>query len=157
MTPKKSAREALFIGACSAALLAYSLYHHHFDRNVKEWKTSPFLFPTLISAFGLLLMVLLLAEARRESAKDRTETAGARETIRPAFLKGQVIPAFIAVSAAYVLLMPHLHFIPSTVLYLSSLLFLLGERKPGNILLLSCIAAGAVWFLFGVLLHVRLP
>ena len=142
----KSAREALFIGACSAALLAYSLYHHHFDRNVTEWKTSPFLFPTLISVFGLLLTFLLLAEAKREAEKAGKDTVGKN-----------VVLAFIAVSVAYELLMPHLRFIPSTVLYLSGLLLLLGERKPGNIILLSCIAAGAVWFLFGVLLHVRLP
>ena len=158
MTAKKSAREALFIGACSAALLAYSLYHHHFDRNVTEWKTSPFLFPTRISVFGLLLMFLLLAEAKRETEKAGEETElKAGEAAKPAFLKGNVVPAFIAVSVAYDLLMPHLHFIPSTVLYLSGLLLLLGERKPRNILLLSCIATGAVWFLFGMLLHVRLP
>ena len=38
-----SFQDAAFVGLCSAGLLAYSLYHHHFDRNTSEWKTSPFL------------------------------------------------------------------------------------------------------------------
>ena len=72
-------QEAAFVGACSAALLVYSLYHHHFDRNVTEWKTSPFLFPALISVFGLLLVIPLLSEARdgsRAHISEASKTGG---------------------------------------------------------------------------------
>ena len=77
----RSFQDGIFVGLCSAGLLGYSLYHHHFDRNTSEWKLSPFLFPVLISVFGLLLTISLIADARRE--QKTAEDAGAK----PAFIE----------------------------------------------------------------------
>ena len=61
-----SCQDAIFVGLCSAGLLIYSLYHHYFDKNTSEWKMSPYLFPTLLSVFGLLLTLSLVADALNE-------------------------------------------------------------------------------------------
>ena len=126
-------QEAAFVGACSAALLVYSLYHHHFDRNVTEWKTSPFLFPALISVL---------------------KTGGGGPS--PASHAKSVL-VFIAGAVLYDLLLPAAHFLPATFLFLAGLLWFLGERSILKLILTAACADAAVYVLFGVLLHVRLP
>lgn len=146
-------QDALFVGFCAVSLLAYSLYHHHFDRNTTEWKTSPFLFPTLISVFGLMLVASLLADAFQDmkaaDAAAGEEEGGKKNT------KGALV--FIAASILYYVVLPLIHFIPATILYLAGLFIYLGERKWWKILVLSVITAGAVYVLFGMGLNVRLP
>ncbi len=146
-------QDALFVGICSVSLLVYSLYHHNFDRNTTEWKTSPFLFPTLISVFGLLLVASLLADAFQDMKAE--EPAGDTEGRAKKNIKGALV--FIAASMAYYVLLPLVHFIPATILYLAGLFVYLGERKWWKILLLSVITTGAVYVLFGMGLNVRLP
>ena len=150
------AQEAVFIAACSLLLLLYSLYHHHFDRNVTEWKTSPFLFPVLTAVFGILLSAALFSEARRER-KRGAEQAGGGEEACTAGIGIKKVLLFICISVCYDILLPVLHFLPATVLYLAVLFFLLGERKVWKICASSAAGAAAVYLLFGVLLNVRLP
>ena len=145
-------QDALFVGLCSVTLLVYSLYHHHFDRNTTEWKTSPFLFPTLISVFGLMLVASLLADAFQDM---KIAEAAAGEEGGKKNTKGALV--FIAASILYYVVLPLIHFIPATILYLAGLFIYLGERKWWKILLLSVITAGAVYVLFGMGLNVRLP
>ena len=148
-----SFQDAAFIGLCSTGLLFYSLYHHHFDRNTSEWKTSPFLFPVLISVFGLLLMVSLIADAVRE--RKTADVVGKKAEKEKHNLQGAIV--LIAASVAYYFLLPVIHFIPATILYLAGLFVYLGERKWWKVLLLSVIAAALIYLLFGRGLNVRLP
>ncbi len=146
-----SFQESLVVGFCSIGLLTYSLYHHYFDRNTSEWKTSPYLFPTLISVFGFLLAISLLSDALHE-------VRGARETEPKA--KGKNLAGVLVIagaSIAYDLLLPLIHFIPATVLYLLGLFLYLGERKWWKLALLSVLTTGVVYALFGLGLNVRLP
>lgn len=144
--------DSIFVGLCSVGLLGYSLYHHHFDRNTTEWKTSPFLFPVLISVFGFLLAVSLMADAIHEAHTPEEAHAKAGKKNNPI---GALV--FIGASIAYYLLMPILHFIPATILFLAGLFIYLGERKWWKIALLALITTGAVYALFGLGLNVRLP
>ena len=163
---KTGAQEAVFIAVCSLLLLLYSLYHHHFDRNVTEWKTSPFLFPVLTAVFGILLSAALFSEALRERKRGAEQagdgdagTAG-RISGPGMFKKHQTVKSvllFICISVCYDILLPVLHFLPATVMYLAVLFFLLGERKVWKICASSAAGAAAVYLLFGVLLNVRLP
>lgn len=144
-------QDSIFVGLCSVGLLIYSLYHHHFDRNTSEWKTSPFLFPTLISVFGLLLTFSLVMDALREcrSGEGEKKAGGKKDPIG--------VLVLIAAALAYYFLMPLVHFVPATVLFLAFLFVYLGERKWWMIALLSVVTAGAIYVLFGLALHVRLP
>ena len=150
-------QEAAFVGACSAALLVYSLYHHHFDRNVTEWKTSPFLFPALISVFGLLLVIPLLSEARDGSQTHISEAAKTGGGGPSPASHAKSVLVFIAGAVLYDLLLPAVHFLPATFLFLTGLLWFLGERNYLKLFLAAACADAAVYVLFGVLLHVRLP
>ena len=146
-----SFQDSIFVGLCSVGLLIYSLYHHYFDKNTSEWKTSPFLFPTLISVFGLLLTLSLVMDALHERRADKAEKkAGGKKN-----LLGVLV--LIAAALAYYFLMPVLHFTWATILFLAALFIYLGERKWWKIVLLSLITTGTVYVLFGMLLHVRLP
>ena len=147
-------QDAVFVIICAVSLLSYSLYHHATDKNTSEWKTSPFLFPVLISMFGILLAVSLVADAMRDM-KTQTALAGAESTSGHTDLKGVLV--FIGVSIIYYFALPHLKFIISTLLYLLVLFLYLGERKWWKLLLLCGITTGAIYFLFGVALHVHLP
>lgn len=147
-------QDAVFVVLCAVSLLSYSLYHHATDKNTTEWKTSPYLFPVLISVFGILLAASLLADAVRDM-KAQAMLAGAEEAEGHRDLKGVFV--FIAVSVLYYFALPHLKFIAATILYLLILFLYLGERKWWKLLLLCGITTGAIYLLFGVALHVHLP
>lgn len=149
----RSFQDGIFVGLCSAGLLGYSLYHHHFDRNTSEWKLSPFLFPVLISVFGLLLTISLIADARRE--QKAAEDTGEKPAKEKHNLPGALI--LIGASIVYYFILPVLHFIPATILYLAGLFVYLGERKWWKVILLSVITTAAIFLLFGKGLNVRLP
>ena len=53
--------------------------------------------------------------------------------------------------------LPAVHFLPATFLFLAGLLWFLGERNCLKLFLTAACADAAVYVLFGVLLHVRLP
>ena len=146
-----SCQDAVFVGLCSVGLLAYSLYHHYFDNNTSEWKMSPYLFPTLISVFGLLLTLSLVADGLNEmrSPEQQEESSSKKNLIG--------VLVLVATALIYYILMPILTFIPSTVLFLAALFIYLGERKWWKILLLSGITTAAIYVLFGIALNVRLP
>lgn len=146
-----SCQDAVFVGLCSVGLLAYSLYHHYFDNNTSEWKMSPYLFPTLISVFGLLLTLSLVADGLNEirSPEQQEESSSKKNLIG--------VLVLVAAALIYYILMPILTFIPSTVLFLAALFIYLGERKWWKILLLSGITTAAIYVLFGIALNVRLP
>lgn len=145
-------QDAVFVGVCSAGLLSYSLYHHYFDKNTSEWKTSPFLFPTLIAVFGLLLTLSLVADALRELRAG--EGAGTKSGSGKNLVGVLVL---IGAAVVYYFLLPLLHFIPATILFLTGLFLYLGERKWWKIALLSVITTVAIYALFGMMLNVRFP
>ena len=146
-----SFQDAIFVFLCTAALLAYSLYHQFHDKNIRNWKTSPYLFPVLICSFGLLLTISLIADARREQ-KAAPEAADGKKG-------GLLVKVLvtIAVAFAYYYLLPVLHFIPATILFLLGLMIFYGVRKWYVLLLVSVVTSGAIYALFGMALHVRLP
>lgn len=150
---KSTFLDSIFVALCSAGLLAYSLYHHHFDRNTSEWKMSPYLFPTLISVFGFLLAVSLFADAWHDFKTPGAlapEEGGGRHNLAGALV-------LIGASIVYYILLPILRFIPATILFLLGLFIYLGERKWWKLALLSGITTAAIYILFGVSLNVRLP
>ena len=75
-------------------------------------------------------------------------------SVRPA---AKSVLVFIAGAVLYDLLLPAAHFLPATFLFLAGLLWFLGERNILKLFLTAACADAAVYVLFGVLLHVRLP
>ena len=147
-----SFQDSIFVGLCSVVLLIYSLYHHNFDNNTSDWKTSPYLFPVLISVFGLLLTVSLIMDGLQEmrSGEEKKKDTGSKRN-----LVGVLV--LIAASLAYYFLLPILHFIAATIIFLAALFIYLGERKWWKIALLAVVTTLAIYALFGMGLNVRLP
>lgn len=147
-------QESIFVCLCSLGLLGYSIYHHFFDKNASEWKTSPYLFPTLVSAFGILLALSLLADTLHELHTPEK----AAEPTKPAELKQvRSVLVLIGASLVYYVLLPVITFIPATLAFLLALFIYLGERTWWKLLLLAGITTGAIYILFGIFLNVRLP
>ena len=106
---------------------------------------SPALFPLIISISILILSIILIFKSFRER-----ELLKKRDNIKPLLL-------IIGVSFLYLFLLPRLHFIVSSILYLLSFLFILGERRWKLILPISLITPLLIYFIFGNLLDVLLP
>ena len=127
------------------ALGAYSLIGHAKAPVQTTWALSPYLFPLLLSVFALLLSLALLLEGR-----------GAAEEKKPP-QDWKKPGAVLLLSILFCALLPLLHFVPASALYLAALLFLLGERRQFVILAVALLLPLALYALFGLGLHVRLP
>jgi putative tricarboxylic transport membrane protein len=143
-------QDSCFIFIAGAALLWYSLSEHYKGPGV-EWKMSPSLFPALVSVLLLLLSAPLLLGGLRQIRGERP----ARDA-KSAVKTGPVLIS-AALSAAYYFLLRFITFIPSTVLFLAALMYLLGERRYWLIALTAVAGSLAVYAFFGLALGVRLP
>ncbi len=135
----------------SVALFCYSLYRHYNGLPV-EWQMSPYLFPALLSVFLFLLSLSLFAEGRRQSTSRGKTDSTAKKA---ADYRGVLVT--IAASVLYVALMPVIHFLPATVLFLAGMLCYLGERRRWLVGLLSVGTSVAIYVLFALMLNVMLP
>lgn len=62
----------------------------------------------------------------------------------------------LALLVVYILLLPHVHFIPLTILFLAALFVLFGRRQPLKIAVASVVGGSAFYLLFIVLLNLPL-
>ncbi len=131
----------LLVSLCA---IVYSLVEH--QRAKVVWQQSPYLFPLLVAVFLLPLSLSLLRSAGKENKDGEPMLFLVRDTVVVAL--GTVV---------YVIVMPHLTFLVSTVLFLFALFFYLGERRYLLISLLSVGFTSLMYLLFGKLLHVMLP
>jgi putative tricarboxylic transport membrane protein len=144
-------QDAIFIFACSVALLIYGLYNK-FTGIQSEWKLSPYLFPVLLSVFGALLSISLFYDGYRaiHSGGQVERSSADRKNLKR-------LGVFLLICLIYYVLFVPLGFLVSTALMLAALFFLLGERRIWIIALLSIACSGAIYVIFGVLLNVRFP
>ena len=150
----RNIQDSCFMCIAGAALLWYSLWEHYKGPGV-EWKMSPSLFPLLVSFFLLLLSVSLLFDGLRQIKREREKPARGNAA-KPAVKAGPVLIT-IALSAAYYFLLRLITFIPSTILFLAALVYLLGERRYWLIALIAVTASLVVYAVFGLALGVMLP
>jgi hypothetical protein len=60
-------------------------------------------------------------------------------------------------AVGYYLVLPLLHFIPATVIFLAALIAFLGERRLWLVGLVAVVSTLAIWGIFGRALGVMLP
>ena len=153
----KSLQESLFVFALGAALLWYSLAEHYGGPKV-EWKMSPYLFPSLVAVFLMLLAVSLLFEGLGQLKADSPAPVKADnrgDNTKEA--KWKTVPVPIALAVVYYLVLPFLTFIPATIIFLFAFIFFLGERRYWLMALIAVISSAALWAIFGIALGVMLP
>jgi hypothetical protein len=143
--------ESLLFFALGAALLGHSLKEHYGGPTV-EWKLSPYLFPVMVGVFLVLLSVALFSEGLRELRVPHPDAAPA-----PATGAGKAVAVTVGMAVGYYLVLPRLHFIPATVIFLAALIFFLGERRLWLLGLVAVVSTLAIWGIFGRALGVLLP
>lgn len=150
----KSVLDSIIVLGLGIALGAYSLISFYTATVKTAWIMSPYLFPLLLAVFAVLLSISLFAEGSYEVRKQRQ--AGG-EKAAPASINTVKVIVVTLFGVAYYLLISWIHFIPASVLFLAALIWYMGERKWWKIALVAAIMPFILYFLFAVLLHVRLP
>lgn len=145
--------DSLVVLLLGLALGVYSLVGFFTAPVHTAWILSPYLFPLLLAVFAVLLSAALFAEGRSEAEKSRAEAAAAKHAARG--LKQLLAVALTGI--LYCALLAPLGFIPSTVLFLAALLWLLGERRRWMIAAVALLTPLVLYALFGLALGVRLP
>ncbi len=131
--------------AAGLALGAYSLIGYARAAVRTAFLLSPYLFPLLLAVCALPLSLALFWQAPEAAGETRAPREG-RKTLLLALA-----------AAAYAALLPLLHFLPATALFLAALIFLLGERLWWRIAAVSVAAPLLLYALFGLALKLRLP
>ena len=146
----KTVREGLAVLTAGLALGVYSIISFRRSAVQTAWILSPWLFPMLLAVFAAALGAALLGGGCRETAKSRNaDKPDARGALR-------VLAAALMV-AAYCALLPLLHFLPASALFLAGMMLFLGERRWWSVAAVAVAAPLVLYALFALFLGVRLP
>lgn len=136
--------EGIVLCALSVLGIIFSIICHYGFK--VEWKLSPYLFPLFISIMLCMLSISLILSSF-SGLKEAKREKGDRKT----FL------LFLLECAIYLIVLKYLGFLISTMLLLSAIVHLLGEKSWWKIILISVVTSLIIYFLFGVYLSVMLP
>lgn len=139
---RKDTIEGVILTSLSAFLIKESFKLH----NNQEWALSPALFPLLITVFLFLFSIFLIIKGIKNE-----------ETKYGDKIDWRLIFYVLVWSFIYAFLLPIVHFIPATILYLSIFLLVLGEKKWSHIIFISILTPVLVYYLFNNLFNVFLP
>lgn len=135
--------EGILIALTSLFFIGESLKLH----NGKSWALSPALFPLIITVSILFFSISLIIKSLKE------------EDIAFDLKRGEIIKLglIILISFLYLIILPKLNFLYSTIIYLFLFLIILGERKWWMLVAMSIITPLSIQYIFGNLLNVLLP
>lgn len=114
-----------------------------------KWETSPGIFPTFIGACLALFSVTLIAQSFR-----------AREHRPGLVLEREVVCRFLVIGgllAAYLLLLPYIHFFWASAVFLFALMCFLRAGNPLKLGAIALLAAFVVQYAFTTFFRVVLP
>lgn len=116
--------------------------------NNQSWALSPALFPLIITISILLFSIALVIKGLREN-NINNEVSN-----KEGFKRLSLV---ILISFLYLIFLPKLHFLISSIIYLLLFLLILGERKWWLLAAISIVTPLLIQYLFGNLLNVFLP
>lgn len=136
--------EGILLFLISAFFIKESFKLH----NNQSWTLSPALFPIIITVLIFLFSIALIVQGmkNKEEVQERKRLENGR---------GFLLVLFISIM--YLIILPKLHFLMASIIYLFLFLFILGERKWWLLLSISVITPVLIQYLFGNLLDVFLP
>lgn len=132
-----------------------------------SWALAPGLFPLIIAIILLLLSVSLLIQGIKKNKKgkeitdnieniEETEKTEEKE-IEEKKLNWIGVLFVFGFSLLYCYTLPIIHFIPSSLIYLSVMMIFLKERRWWLVGIITCATTFGLYYFFGVLLKVILP
>lgn len=136
--------EGIVISLISIFFISESLKLH----NNQSWALSPALFPLIITVCVLLFSIALIIKGLKENSINVKSDSG------QGFKRLGLV---ILISFLYLIALPKLHFLASSIIYLILFLVILGERKWWIIGAISVATPLLIQYLFGNLLNVFLP
>ncbi len=114
-------------------------------------KIGPNFFPDALAMVLIGFSAILIVKG----ALSKTDGGFDRIDLRsPGFRRAALA---LLLSCAYAFILKPVGFIPGTVLFILSLMLLLGSRKARDLTLVPVLATAAVWFVFERLLTISLP
>jgi putative tricarboxylic transport membrane protein len=117
-----------------------------------EISMSPYLFPFMVGgSFTALASVLLLQGLGMGDIRSRVDRLPGNS------LDWASVAVVTGFSIVYFLLLPVLHFMPATSVFLFALLYVLGEKRLWLCGAISVGTTAAIYVTFGMLLNVKLP
>ncbi|MDO4493708.1 MAG: tripartite tricarboxylate transporter TctB family protein [Clostridia bacterium] len=149
-----------FVLLGTLAINIFLFYHAVLLYRRKPKLDAPGTFPLLLTSVMLLLNVLVFVETYRKTKGMRTEPFGSRwKAIAAAVAEELPLNVIVSVlaTAAYFVLMNAIGFAVSTFVFLVGLSLFLDRGKWKTVLVSSAAITGAIYLIFGVLFHVRLP
>jgi cation transport ATPase len=141
-------QDGIFSFILSVSLLFYGLINHY-SLNKAEWKTSPYLFPILISVIIIFLSFSLLNYGFNEI---KAETKNIKVPI-----KIKDIITTVVSSIAYYKIMSFTGFVIATILFLAFMFLYFGERRTWYAAFISMACSFGIYGLFAIFLKVMLP
>lgn len=139
--------EGILFLIVSIILNIYSLVNHYKTPNL-EWKLSPYLFPILIGIFiGILAVLLIMEDLKFKKINNKKKE----------IIKWKAIIFTIIASIVYYYALKPIGFMVSSILFLASLFFYLGERRLLVVALISISSTLLIYVVFSVFLHAMLP
>ena len=140
-------REGLLILCLGLILGIYSVCSFRTAVVQTSWIMSPYLFPLFLSVLTVLISLSLLWEGMRECG---TEHASHRPKVKQTGI-------VLLLCILYAALLPHLSFLPATILFLAVLIRYLGEKRLRIVVPVAVFTPLLLYLIFAVGLSVRLP
>ena len=116
------------------------------EDNIPGEKFWPEIIAWLFIILGLILFITESIYTSKESQKVDLSSV----SVKKAYLTGSI-------SIIYAILLIYTGFIPATILFISSIMLIMGERKVIKIILSSLVITTTIYLMFNNIFHSELP
>jgi hypothetical protein len=106
--------------------------------------------PEIIAWLFIILGLILFITETILASKGNQKVDLSSISVRKAYLAG-------AISITYALLLIYIGFIPATILFIPSIMLIMGEKKVIRIILSSLVITIAIYLIFNIIFHSELP
>lgn len=120
-----------------------------------QWALSPALFPLIVASLVLIFSIIQIIKSINNKNIVKEENMNKEKKMNKENIKKLIL--VILISFAYLLILPKLHFLISSILYLAIFMYILGERNLKILILVSIITPVLIQYVFGTILNVYLP
>lgn len=141
----KDILEAIILSLISIFFINESLKLH----GNNQWALSPALFPLIVASLVLIFSIIQIIKSLVDENivdKKKVNSGNVKKLI------GVILISFI-----YLIILPKIHFLLSSILYLATFMYILGERDLKILVIVSVITPVLIQYIFGTILNVYLP